>query len=601
MPMTSIPRALLVILLGCAVTAVSAAEIHVRLDRQRLDLGEVLELQLSAEGDTDQDPDFSPLTQDFDILGRGQSQVTSIINGKISHTRQWNLQLAPKRVGQLRIPAIAVGKDRSEPVTVNVVEQGAGGATATAGAEPKPLFVRAEVANSAPYVQQATDYRVKVYFRQQPQRAVLSEPQAEGATLQQVGEDRGYDESVDGVAYRVIERRYRLTPQRSGRISIQAPRLEAMLEDPNQADRRDPFADLDQAFGGRLFQGFPTLPGITHPGRRVVERAPEIDLEVRPQPAGAGSAWLPATSVQIADEWTPSPPVFRVGEPVTRSLTITATGTTAAQLPNLDLGSIAGAQVYPDQPRGEDLATGADPSATKSFKIAVIPNRAGRLILPEIRLPWWDTLADQPRVAVVPARTVEVAPASGSASQSQPVEPPVAAPPETRSTPQAANSSAVATLGGRADIWPWVSVALGAGWILTLLWRRGERRSRLKPAGAPEQVASAGSGSLASARREVERACLSNDPRAARASLITWARIRWPNLATQGLEALRIQVGDEAFGATLRAIDRAIYAPPGENWDGAMGWKTLAPFIDGFTASAEGAEVDPIPDLYPKV
>lgn len=594
-------------------SSVLAADVSVQADRQRLELGEVLELRLSAEGDVDAEPDFAPLESDFDILRRGQSQVTSIINGRISHSRQWSLQLAPKRVGRLTIPAIQAGRDSSRPLSIEVVEPG--GTSARSGqpdqSGPKALFVESEVETTTPYVLQPIEYRIKVYYRQPPQRAVLSEPEVEGATVQRLGEDRAYDETREGRVYRVIERRYRLTPQHSGSITVQSPRLEARLDDPRQGARQDPFAELDQAFGGRLFQGFPAMPGVTHPGRRVVERARDIELQVRPQPAAnSGTSWLPATSLQLTDEWTPSPPVFQVGEPITRILTITAEGTTAAQLPDLGLGALDGVQVYPDQPRGEDLTSGPAPAAIKTLKFALVPMRPGTLTLPEIRLDWWDTRTDRARVAVIPARTVEVAPAPGGPSSRPvpvPASPNPASAPESVSAPDSESkprptSGADRGWGG----WPWLALisVLAGGWGATLyLWQR-ERRARtggqladLGFRGTPSAPPSAAPG-LDPARRAVRAACLARDPRAARIALIDWARARWPDQSPTGLEAVATSFGAPEASSVLRAIDRAIYAPPSETWDGETAWKRLEPHLGAARADASD-RASPIPELYP--
>lgn len=608
-------HAILLALLWLTLSASAlAADLSAQVDRQRLELGEVLELRLVAEGDLDAEPDFAPLEPDFDILRRGQSQMTSIINGRISHSRQWSLQLAPRRAGRLTIPAIQAGSDTSRPLSIEVIESG--GATAQSGqpdqSGPKALFVESEVETISPYVLQPIEYRIKVYYRQPPQRAVLSEPEVEGATVQRLGEDRAYDETRDGQVYRVIERRYRLTPQHSGPITVQSPRLEAMLEDPRQGARQDPFAELDQAFGGRLFQGFPAMPGVTHPGRRVVERARDSELQVRPQPPShAGANWLPATSLQLTDEWTPSPPVFQVGEPITRTLTITAEGTTAAQLPDLALGTLDGVQVYPDQPRGEDLTNGPSPAAIKTLKFALVPTRPGTLTLPEVRLDWWDTRTDRARVAVIPVRTVEVAPAPGSTSSaSTPMagtaSPAPAPEPELDATPESEpRPTSEADQGWGFWLWPALIVLLAGGWGATLyLWRR-ERRARTarQPTdpcvrGAPSEPPPAAPG-LDPARRAFRAACLARDPRAARTALIDWARARWPDRNPTGLEAVAACFDDPEIRSILRAIDRAIYAPPSETWDGETAWKRLEPHL-GATRSNTSDRESPIPELYPR-
>lgn len=602
-------RGLLCVCLLAPMLGVWAADLSVQVERQRLTVDDILGVRLSAEGETQGEPDFTPLMKDFDILGQGQSQVTSIVNGKISQTRQWTLQLAPKRTGRLEIPAISIGPDRSTPVTVEVTDSTMRD-TRTTDSGPKPLFLEAEIDTSTPYVQQVLDYRVKVYFSQEPQRAVLSEPQADGATIEPFGQDRGYDEDVDGQRYRVIERRYLITPRRSGQLTIQAPRLEAMLPDTSRSARRDPFADLDEAFGGTLFQSFPQIPGVTHPGRRVVVRAENIDLEVRPQPAGSGSPWLPATSVQVSDEWTPSPPVFRVGEPVTRTLTITAQGTTSAQLPDLDLGTIAGAQVYPDQPQSEDLSNGPEPSAVKRFKTALVPTRAGPLELPEIRLQWWDHIADAARVVVVPQRTVEVMPAPAGSERQTPVVAPepvsVQSPPEPSKVaePQSMyrDDGQIDGTIWQAGFWPWLALLLGLIWLTTLVWWYRDRRAR-RGAHAPSEISDALNNkpimSLKAAVRAVERACSINDPRATRAALIDWGGLRWPDNPPHGLESLAQNLNDDQLGAVLRSIDRAIYAPSGMAWDGMAIWTSLEPFLSVSVKTTTSPNADSIPGLYP--
>ena len=595
MPKISILSRALLIWLLLAGGLTWAAAPQVQLDRNRVSAGETLTLRLNADSSATGEPDFTPLEQDFDILSRGQSKMTSIVNGVISNTRQWTLQLAPKRMGRLMIPAISLGAAQSQATAVEVVAD----ADRSPADGPRPLFMEAEAEHQTPYVQQPFGYRVKLYFRQQPQQAALSDPQADGATIQRVGEDHGREQVINGQTYIVIERTYLVTPQRSGPLTIQSPRLDAVVPEPRPGTQRDPFADLDEAFGGSLFQG---MPGMGSPGRRVVERAPDLTLQIRAQPAGSVSPWLPATSVQLSDEWTPTPPVFQVGEPLTRTLTITAQGTTAAQLPNLDAGMLDGVQVYPDQPRAEDLSGVAAPTAIKSFKIALVPSRAGPLTLPEIRLDWWDTVADAPRVAIILARTVEVAPApAGTAAP--PVastEPAVTAAPEIAAPADPKPRQDVVAGQPDAGWWPWLTLLLGLVWLATLGWWRRERRARRTASGAVNLKLEEANESLRAARRQIERACADSDARAARAALIRWGQICWPAQAPSGLGELAGRLGGEGIETLLSALDRAIYAPSSEVWDGATAWKILAPHLREATANGAEQTVDPLPELYPR-
>ncbi|WP_246237503.1 BatD family protein [Caldichromatium japonicum] len=591
----------------------------VQVDRQRLARDEVLELILSAEGEVRAEPDFGPLKQDFELLGQTQSEVTKIINGRISHRNQWRLRLAPKRAGHLTIPPIQVGREQGPSIAIEVTERTLKGLPSiqTQG-EPAPLFVTAEVETTQPYVQQPIEYRARVYYRQPPQRATLSEPEAEGALIQRLGEDRAYDETYRGQGYRVIERRYRMIPQRSGELRIRSPRLEAVVADPNQTA----LPDLDRLFG----QLVPDLSALAPPGRRVVERAEDLVLAVRPRPLGATGHWLPATSVQLNEEWTPQPSSLRLGEPITRTLTLTAEGTTAAQLPDLELGAIPGLQVYPDRPQAEDLAQGSRPAAVKTFRFALVPTQPGTLTLPEIRVPWWDTQDDRARAVVIPARTLQVVGPSPTSGQSAGVQTGGKAGQQAEDRAQAQYADAQSrdtethparqsALGG---IWPWVSLLLGLGWLATLwVWQRERRKSRGPqvasshgPQGASSQTNQAG-GALRTpqsataeqearkARSAIHTACLANDPRATRAALLAWGRLHWPDAPPVGLDALAERLGNPELRPLLRAIDGAIYAPPGQEWEGSSAWERLAPYL-GMPAEQDHEPDSPLPRLYPE-
>ncbi|MGE5152485.1 MAG: BatD family protein [Bdellovibrio bacteriovorus] len=600
----------MLLILTLISAAAPAAGLLADPDRTRLGEGEILTLRLIAEGRLQGEPDLSPLEQDFEILGRSTSTRTTIVNGDMSQSREWVLELAPRRLGELRIPSLVLGGERSDPVTIQVVPAD----QMRQAGQPKPLYLQTRVDTPSPYVQEPFGYRVRIYYLDPPQRATLSEPRVDGAIIEQRGDDQSTTEVVDGRRYTVIERRYLVVPQRSGAITISGPRLDAVVTDNRPGARRSPFADLDAMLGGRVFQG---MPGLADPGggRRVVERGPDLTLEIRPQPAGSTIPWLPAQSIQLADQWTPSPPRLRVGEPLTRTLTITGQGVTAAQLPTLDVGSPDGVKVYPEPPTAEDLAGGGPPAAVKTLKLALVPTRVGPLTLPEIRLHWWDTVEDRQRVAVIPERTLEVEPAADAAttepfpaaSQPQSSGNPAAEPEPDRRSPStgAAAPQVPGESGAGPGLWPWLSLMLGLGWLLTLawtLWRRGRGGAAMPRQTAPD--AGARAESARSALAKLHRACGQGDPRAAREALLGWGRARWPQRPPRGLGPLAERLGEVDAIQVLGDLDRAIYAQdnaggvPG--WDGMAAWARLEPLLraEQVTASPRGA--GPLPPLYPQ-
>lgn len=62
-----------------------------------------------------------PALEDFEMAGSGRTFRTSIVNGRMQQTVEWNFTLRPRRTGDLRIPPIAVpGFPATEEIAVRV-------------------------------------------------------------------------------------------------------------------------------------------------------------------------------------------------------------------------------------------------------------------------------------------------------------------------------------------------------------------------------------------------------------------------------------------------------------------------------------------------
>jgi len=603
-------------LLALVPGLVTAAGLSASLDRTRVAEGETVVLTLAAPGDATGMPDPAPLEKDFDLLSQSQGSRTSIVNGRSSSTREWQWVLAPKHTGKLQIPALTMGASTSAPLALEVVP-----ATQAASlGEARPVLLEVEAEPRQPYVQGQVIYSVKLLARVPLYQASLSEPEAGDAIVERLGEDKQYSTYRNGQQYQVTERRYALFPQHSGKLEIAPPVLSAQL--PDQGRRRgslrerffggDPFADMNRFFGS---DPFADLDGIFEQTRPLQLRGRPIDLEVQSQPAGAASPWLPAESLRLDESWSPDPPVLRVGEPVTRTLAITAQGLSAAQLPDLQPRAPDGIKVYPDQAQSETRADGDTLVAQKVLKSALVPSQAGELTLPEVRLSWWDTRTGKAAVARLPARTVQVLPAAAGTS----VSPPAVAQQAPRPEPLA-EAGPSAPAAGQADVgkglsgidrlptreagppagyWPWIAGGLALAWLgSTLLWLRA-RAARPGAIAAPTQSVQPRPEPVKSLDA-LKKACTAGDPRAARQALLAWASACWPENPPGGLETLARRLDGDA-AQVLRELDRFLYASEGPPWDGASAWPRLAPALNKeMPKTARSGGDSPLPPLYPQ-
>ena len=623
----------ILLLLWTLAGQVGAAGLEASVDRTRLVEGESLLLTLSGPGDVWGTPDTGPLGRDFGVQNQGQGTSTVMTNGRVTTTREWRLLLSPKSVGRLTIPALKLGDLESVPIPIEVLPA----SQAAQVGEVQAARLEAELDRDAVYVQGQAVYSLRILLRPQVQNASLEDPKAEGVQFERLGEDRISEIQRDGQRYHLIERRYALLPQHSGPIEIQAPVLSAAVPETRQRGGRSggppagsPFGPGDSPFE-RFFgrDPFADMDGLIQRARPIQVRGPTLTLDVKPQPAGAPSPWLPAEDLHLAETWTPDPSQAQVGEPITRTLAITAQGLSATQLPDLTSAVPAGVKLYPDKPRTETRAEGDTLVAVKEIKQALVPAVAGKLILPEVRLAWWDTRENKEKVAVLPERILEVQAASGhvgdppKADRAAPASAPSKAPASlsSSSAPPAHTEARVAEIPPMpavqqaatawplpAGYWPWLGLGLGLVWLLTLLLWWLERRRFPRTSPVQELVGERPSANLAAALESVREACDSGDPRAARTALLAWGQACWRDDPPKRIETLADRlaachgagVGEAA--SSLRLLDQSLYAPGVMSWDGPAAWRYLQPVLSVVSKEARSVRTaaDPLPVLYPK-
>lgn len=510
----------------CALATVTAS-----LDRDHIALGETVRLLLQSDGSTDGQPDIAPLQMDFDILSTSRGSSTRIVNGKISSQTQTILFLAPKHEGTIHVPPLRWGSEESTALKLTV----GGGADQGTPTDAPPVSMTATLDQKHPYVQSAVVLTLRLFVGTPLSQASLDLPGSSDVLVKQFGEDTQTTESRNGRTYQVIERKYVLVPQRSGHISLKGPTLDAQVPG---TDTLDP-SDIHSLFG----RVFGQMTGSTRPLRLSVS---PIDMNVLPRPAAAtGPHWLPAQQVTLEEIWRPDNRTFRVGEPLTRHLHLTALGVAAAQLP--DLGQLMavpdGIKLYPDQGKMQDKLRGGTMLGSRDQDIALMASQPGHYELPALQLLWWDTTSNTQREVRLPARTLDILPSDATT------------PPTVETAPVAAEKPAQPLQNiASASIWQWTSAAFLLLWLGTLLaWWRSSRPApqQVPPPSRPVKIPTALSA--------FQRACQDNNPQAARKHLLTWSVGFWPETPPNGLHALALRLNDAKLTGWLQQLDRACY------------------------------------------
>ncbi|MEQ1529114.1 MAG: BatD family protein, partial [Methylococcales bacterium] len=336
-------------LLVVAPQRAAATQISVAVDRNPVSIDESFQITFTANESPDDDPDFAPLEEDLEVLNQSHASNSSWINGKSSKTIQWTLNVMARQAGNLTIPAIKFGNDVSDTATVKVIQ----GAVKKDIATDEDLFLEVEATPQDPYVQSQVIYIMRLYVRVNIAQASLNEPEIADAVVEKLGEDSKYTTQVNGVEYSVIERRYAIFPQKSGTLTIKPLMLTAEV-----------ITNSRPSFNG-FFNSQVTQT-------KHVKSKP-ISLNVKPAPAGfSGQHWLSAQELVLKQEWSGDNQQIKVGEPLTRTLTLLAKGTTVGQLPELNTSKTdEHLKSYPDQPVLQEQKKSEGVLAFREEKVAL--------------------------------------------------------------------------------------------------------------------------------------------------------------------------------------------------------------------------------------
>ena len=513
----------------CVFDNAFGGPITARVDRNPIVIDESVTYQLIINDPSGKEPDFSPLTNDFDILAQGSSTNMQITNGSRSRTKQYQLSLMPKRIGKLTIPPIAVGQEYSNAVELIVIT--AQPATATNGNQDFFLEVRATP--DKPYVQSQILLTVRLYVGASLASGSLSEPEPENTTVHKLGDAHEYTTTRNGHNYRVNERRYALFPQQPGQLVIPP------LLFHGQVGRRST----------SFFDPFPQ-PGAT---KRI--RSKELRLEVEPKPLQASLPWLPTPQLTGKVELNQATDNIRAGEPITLNFTLNAIGLPANRLPEPTLSLDKTVRLYPDQANFENTVTDKGMTGVLTQKITLIPSQAGEVTLAPQPISWWNmTTHAQEQLSFKPL-TLQVLP-SLEPVQPSPIDSPTHA--ATPISPEKINAAAPPSFWSQKSGWFWTSMVLACCWLLTLIawWKKGGVQHGRQQYQATETMKPA----IDTLEKHLHKACMAGEAEMARKllnQLLAGHPIQGP------LKDAVAELNANLYGGTVAE----------SQWDGAQLWQ----------------------------
>ncbi|GAA3979352.1 hypothetical protein GCM10022278_39840 [Allohahella marinimesophila] len=422
------------------------------VDRNELALGETVQLTISSKLDASlgislfnlntldiDSPEVSVLEEDFEILDRQQNYRVQFENNVNNSLVAWTYTLSPKRAGDITIPALSLEDESTDPIELKVSD-------APKNPADSDLMVEMTIDKESAYVGEQMLLTVKLLYSNELVDGQLAHPNVKGALFRQLEKQKEYNQTRAGKRFEVVERQYAVFAEDSGELTIPAVKFSGRF--------------VNRRFGR---------------GNYETVTSPPVSVDIKDPPARfSGSTWLPAMGFSVSESYEPDTAKLQVGESVTRTITLQGLGLESATLPPIDVDTPDGVRLYPGQSETSEEVHAAGITGVRTQEYALIATRPGRFVLPEIRIPWWDVVNDEQRVAILPERVLEV---SGSGSGEAALAPPPIsdsaesdAERQTVTAPDSATPGEATAAGEYSRFWPLLSLilailCLGLGWL----------------------------------------------------------------------------------------------------------------------------------------
>lgn len=444
-------------LLMCIVSlSAQAANFYASVSKNKVAKNEVFQLTVvsdqKASGD---DIDFSVLDNDFFMSRPSFSSSVNIINGSRSNRSEWTVSLAANRLGVVTIPSFELNGARTQPIALQVTQD------EQAPNSDDLVEVRSQLSRSTLYPSESALFKARLIIKADPRRLQdpkIAPPSVDGMELKAASEPNQYQTVMDGIQVTVVDQDFRITASEAGDFTLTEPSFKGAL-----------------IYGSSYSGSTRILPLQTTPKTYT--------LHVDPKPTDYQGTWLPTSKLTLSEQWLDSQGkaisgrhfATKVGDSITREVTVQVTGLTQEQLPNISLSYPDSVRVYDEKPQFATLDNG---DVTMTLKQVLIPRQSGEIALPKVTMQWWDTVSKAQKNTTADGLTLSVAAGDpGTVTASTPLP----------ATPAQVQTTTVTDAG----FWPYLTALFALLWLATLglAWRWKSSPGKAAPQSSAQPVA----------------------------------------------------------------------------------------------------------------
>ncbi|MEZ8346124.1 BatD family protein [Vibrio splendidus] len=403
--------------------------------------------------------DLSPLQKDFYVSTPRFGSSMRIVNGSRTVSSEWNITLAPLRLGRLEIPSFDIEGAKTQPITINVSVNKA------APKQSDMAEFQLNLSKDSLYPQEVAELDVKLIIKADPRRLQdpkIVPPSSAQLDVEPIGESKQFQDVINGQEVTVVQQSFHISSQQAGQFQLQGPKLTgAVVYSTNNSSTT------------RLFQ--------------LDTPVETLDVTVNPVPKGYQGEWLPTSNFKLIQKWSDSQGneltgsntlggdkqniEMEAGDSLTRTITMTASNLTQHQLPKLNITYPKSVRVYEEKPQFGTTQSG---NAIVVYKQVLIPKESGSISLPGVSQTWFNTDSQSQKTSKALGLELSVQ-ASDRVTSSTP--PPVIETPTQQASPT------IVTVE-KPGIWPYLTALFAALWVISsavafYFWSR--RGTAVKP------------------------------------------------------------------------------------------------------------------------
>ena len=361
--------------------AFAATQATASVSNNQVYLGDIFMLNVEVDDTgSEYQLDTDVLKDKFTVFlpSRGQKQM--YINGEFKAQTTWQVRLQANKIGTFTIPSLKIGDVQTQAIKIQVIEPSAQQKSVQGDA----IFIENSLNKSKIYLGQQVILDTKIYVSENISNADVLPPALDSVDVERIDPKPQSQIIRNGIRYQVFSYQYKITPSIAKEMVIPSPLL------TGQMNRR-----VNQWQGQSAYQAI-NIRGNT------------VALTVKDIPSNFQGDWLVSDDVRIIENNDLHSKEYAVGDPITRSISLQVASISLDKMPQIKLNYNNSMRYYPDK---DDLKQGEINNklyTQRTITHAIIANKAGQLVLPEIKIPWWNSVTDKQEFATLPAQTLTI-------------------------------------------------------------------------------------------------------------------------------------------------------------------------------------------------